>query len=156
MFRSGRPERLEDVEDCWDCACDCDCDCTVRARELRLGGEFPAIACREGCVGEARGERREARSGREMVRRAGKLDRASPMKDWQPCAEGGWGIECRGRKATVLELSKNSEDGGNCRVEGGQCEVELRGRRKWRRDLVRGRQGRNEGGLLLKQADNQD
>lgn len=54
MFRSGRPERLEDVDECCDCVCDCDCDCTVLARELRLGGEFPAIACHEGCVGERR------------------------------------------------------------------------------------------------------
>lgn len=58
---------------------------------------------------------------------------------------------------TVLELGKNSKDGGSCRAgRGEKGEVELRGRRKWRRDLVRGRQGRNEGGWLLEQADNHD
>lgn len=94
MFRSGRPERLEDVEDCCDCACDCDCDCTVLARELRLGGEFPAIACREGCVGE----RREAGSGREMVRRA---------ESWTGLSNERLAAVCRGKD-------------GELRVEGGK------------------------------------
>lgn len=57
----------------------------------------------------------------------------------------------------VLELGRNDEDEGNCRVGRGEKSkssfvvggsgVEI---------LVRGRQGRNEGGLLLEQADNHD
>lgn len=41
VVRSGRPDKLEVADEC------CDCDWPVLARELRLGGEFPAIACLE-------------------------------------------------------------------------------------------------------------
>lgn len=41
VVRSGRPDRLEVADECWDC------DWPVLARELRLVGELPAIVCLE-------------------------------------------------------------------------------------------------------------
>lgn len=124
----------------------------LHVNSVSVESSLPLLATRAVWEREAGGGRRE---GDGATRR--KLYLASPMKDWQPCMAGVGGIESRGRGLTVLELGRNGEDEGNCRVERGEkvkssfvvggSGVEI---------LVRGRQGRNEGGLLLEQADNHD
>lgn len=84
----------------------------LHVNSVSVESSLPLLAAR--AVWESGGRR----EGNGATRR--KLDRASPMKDWKPYVEGGCEIESRGRKVNVLELGKNSKDGGNCRVERGE------------------------------------
>lgn len=101
----------------------------LHVNSVSVESSLPLLATRAVWEREAGGGRRE---GDGATRR--KLYLASPMKDWQPCMAGVGGIESRGRGLTVLELGRNGEDEGNCRVERGESQVELCGGWKWRRD----------------------